>query len=108
MSKNGEPFIPILSRNLGDFNNQSSSEWIKLNVGGQLFQTSRTTLLNREPDSVLATMFNPDSKIQPSCIDSSGAYLIDRDPKYFGPLLNYLRTGNLIVDPDINPQGIFK
>jgi len=97
--------MSVPSKNYGGTSRQETSEWIRLNVGGQLFQTSRTTLLNREPNSVLAKMFDPESKIQPSCEDSSGAYLIDRDPKYFAPLLNYLRTGNLIIDPDTNSRG---
>ncbi len=63
-------------------------------------------MLNREPESLLSRMFDPDSQIQPSCFDPSGAYLIDRDAKYFSPLLNYLRTGRLIIDPNLNIQGI--
>lgn len=88
------------------FKRRNSTDWIKLNVGGQLFYTSRTTLLNSDPDSMLARMFSPNSNLHPSCIDSNGAYLIDRDPRYFSPLLNYLRSGALILDPDINPKGI--
>lgn len=41
----------------------------------------------------------------PSIRDSSGAYLIDRSYVYFEPLLNYLRTGSLIIDHNINPEG---
>lgn len=41
----------------------------------------------------------------PSARDSSGAYLIDRSYIYFEPLLNYLRTGTLIIDPGVNPEG---
>jgi len=87
---------------------ESCMEWVKLNVGGQLFYTSRTTLLNREPESMLARMFDPDSNIRPSCVDQTGAFLIDRDPKYFTPILNFLRTGNLILDPDVNPNGVLE
>ena len=38
----------------------------------------------------------------PSCKDESGAYLLDRSPRYFEPLLNYLRTGSLIIDPNVS------
>ena len=37
-----------------------------------------------------------------SCKDESGAYLLDRSPRYFEPLLNYLRTGSLIIDPNVS------
>ena len=42
----------------------------------------------------------------PSDRDEQGAFLIDRSPKYFEPLLNYLRTGKLIIDAGINEEGI--
>jgi len=99
-AKENETFIPVPSRSF----NFSNHEWISLCVGGQLFHVSRTTVMN-EPN-VLSRMFDPDSQIQPSIQDSSGAYLLDRDPKYFSPLLNYLRTGKLIIDPGLSPLGV--
>ena len=35
-----------------------------------------------------------------------GAYFIDRDPKYFRVVLNYLRCGQLLVDSDITLEAI--
>ena len=32
----------------------------------------------------------------------NGAYFIDRDPKYFGIILNYLRCRQLILEPESN------
>ena len=37
------------------------SDWIKLNVGGQKFYTTRTTLMS-EPDSMIARMFSEENK----------------------------------------------
>lgn len=45
--------------------------------------------------------------IHPSSVDSSGAFLIDRSPIYFEPILNYLRHGQLILDRTTNPEGKF-
>ena len=41
--------------------------------------------------------------------DKHGAYLIDRSPEYFEPILNYLRHGQLIINEGINIRGkLFK
>ena len=58
---------------------------------------------------MLARMFaSEEQSMMPSCQDSTGAFLIDRSPKYFEPILNYLRTGNLIIDPNVNPEGVLE
>jgi len=80
----------------------NKSKWIKFNVGGQIFQTTKTTLL-KEPESMLVRMFEGEL---PSDRDEQGAILIDRSPKYFEPLLNYLRTGKLMIDPGLNEEGV--
>ncbi|WAR21539.1 KCTD5-like protein [Mya arenaria] len=43
-----------------------------------------------------------------SSVDENGSYLIDRSPRYFEPILNYLRHGRLIIDRNINPEGVLE
>lgn len=50
---------------------------------------------------------NAEHAIQPSRQDHNGAYLIDRSPTYFEPLLNYLRHGEIILDTNVNIAGTF-
>ena len=40
--------------------------------------------------------------------DRDGNYLIDRSPKYFTPILNYLRTGQLILECDVSAEGVLE
>jgi len=85
-----------------------SQKWIRLNVGGKLFLTTLSTLTAKEPDSMLARMFAHDDGILvwQSAVDEQGAYLIDRSPTYFEPILNYLRSGELVIDKGVNPSGV--
>ena len=56
---------------------------------------------------MLANMFTNDL-LEPCQKDDQGNYLIDRSPKYFEPLLNYLRYRKLIIDPGVNVQGVYE
>jgi hypothetical protein len=96
----------------------SSSDWVRLNVGGQVFVTTRSTLC-KEPGSFLARLVrsggggdnrdqNDQHQTLGSCRDEGGAYLIDRDPTYFGPVLNYLRHGKLVIDKNIAEEGVLE
>ncbi|XP_070496619.1 BTB/POZ domain-containing protein KCTD9-like [Chironomus tepperi] len=83
-----------------------SSEWIKLNVGGIVYQTTRMTLMKDE-NSMIHRMFSQNDFMEPGRMED-GCYLIDRNGRYFEPILNYLRTGQLIYDKNLNPEGILE
>ena len=67
--------------------NQTAGNTIKLNVGGQYFTTSKTTLL-ADKNSMLGTMFSGYHELTKS---SDGSYFIDADGTYFQTILNFLR-----------------
>uniref|UniRef100_A0A0A9XEX2 BTB/POZ domain-containing protein KCTD5 n=1 Tax=Lygus hesperus TaxID=30085 RepID=A0A0A9XEX2_LYGHE len=83
-----------------------SKQWVKLNVGGTCFLTTKTTL-SRDPNSFLYRLCKEDSDLI-SDRDEKGAYLIDRDPTYFSPILNYLRHGKLIINKDLQEEGVLE
>ena len=68
----------------------SLGDWIKLDVGGMIFKTTRATL-TQEPDSLLGRMFDPDSSLPPARIQD-GAFLIDASPGSFPVILHWLRS----------------
>ncbi|ESP01381.1 hypothetical protein LOTGIDRAFT_157561 [Lottia gigantea] len=82
--------------------------WVKLNVGGTVFLTTRTTL-ERDPQSFLNRLVQDDEDNGLNTDkDENGAYLIDRDPTYFGPVLNYLRHGKLVLNKDLAEEGVLE
>uniref|UniRef100_A0A8C1KU93 BTB/POZ domain-containing protein KCTD9 n=1 Tax=Cyprinus carpio TaxID=7962 RepID=A0A8C1KU93_CYPCA len=89
-----------------EFHSWAHTDWITLNVGGRRFTTTRSTLV-KEPESMLAHMFR-DQDVWGNKQDEQGAYLIDRSPDYFEPILNYLRHGQLIINDGINLLGVLE
>jgi len=109
----GEPFVSTDTCTASEDQSSVTDEmrgqkWIRLNVGGKQFLTTLSTLTAKEPDSMLARMFAHDngSSVWQSAVDDQGAYLIDRSPTYFEPILNYLRSGELVIDKGVNPLGV--
>ncbi|KAL6182216.1 hypothetical protein ACLB2K_043639 [Fragaria x ananassa] len=77
-----------LPRNGFKKNHRPESNIATIDVGGQLFQTTKQTLTLAGPDSLL-------SKISDSAAPHLPPPFIDRDPELFSILLSLLRTGNL-------------
>ena len=72
---------------------------VRLNVGGQVFETTADTLRGAGEGTMLAAMLEP-------CWNAGATggvpeYFIDRNPACFAVLLDLLRTGGLHVPPHI-------
>ncbi|TRZ00228.1 hypothetical protein DNTS_014327 [Danionella cerebrum] len=89
-----------------DASEKSGSRWVRLNVGGTYFVTTKQTLC-RDPKSFLYRLCQEDPDLD-SDKDETGAFLIDRDPTYFGPILNYLRHGKLIINKNLAEEGVLE
>ncbi|KAF2367225.1 Potassium channel tetramerization-type BTB domain [Trinorchestia longiramus] len=86
----------------------SKTQWVKLNVGGTHFLTTRTTL-TKDPDSLFAKLINEDmGRLVTDGKDESGAIMIDRDPTYFAPILNFLRHGKLVINKGVAEEGVLE
>ncbi|CAN8259991.1 unnamed protein product [Cochlearia groenlandica] len=74
-----------------------SSDRVKLNVGGEIFETESSTIRTKCPESLLAAL-----SLTPTSHGSIPVF-IDRDPEIFAVILNLLRTGKLPA----NSSGVF-
>jgi len=63
---------------------------IKLDIGGKIFSTSKSTLMAFEGSYFHAMLSS--GHWQP---DEDGTYFIDRNPKFFGLILDFMRTGKI-------------
>jgi len=75
---------------------------IKLDIGGKIFSTSKSTLLAFEGSYFHAMLSS--GHWHP---DEDGVYFIDRNPKYFNIILDYMRTGKIDVT-DLNSKELDK
>ena len=103
-------------------------KWVKLNVGGETMMTTRTTLCDktRQHSQVLMKMFKCDDDDDDDDVENKEAGLekfvengmeqgsindymaLDRDLAYFRVIVNFLRTGKLIIDPNVSEQGVLQ
>uniref|UniRef100_A0A023EW48 BTB/POZ domain-containing protein KCTD3 n=1 Tax=Aedes albopictus TaxID=7160 RepID=A0A023EW48_AEDAL len=73
------------------------SDIVNLNVGGTRFSTSRQTL-TWVPDTFFTSLLNSERNGRISSLrDETDAIFIDRDPKLFSIILNYLRTKEIDI-----------
>lgn len=72
--------------------NRSKRDTVIINVGGQIFETYRTTL-----SRLRTPVFHSDDKMELYYRKSHDDYFFDRDPIAFGSILNFLRTGELHI-----------
>ncbi|XP_048557704.1 BTB/POZ domain-containing protein At4g30940-like [Triticum urartu] len=85
---------------------QPAAGRIRLNVGGQVFETTADTLTGAGEGTMLAAMLEP-------CWNAGATggvpeYFIDRDPACFASLLDMLRTGELHVPSAIPERMLFQ
>ena len=71
----------------------SNCELVRLNVGGTKYITEKTTL-RKYPDSVLGAMFRGNITLS---TDGDGYYFIDRCGHIFQYILQFLRSGKLVL-----------
>ena len=74
-----------------------SKELIRLSCGGISVVVS-AQLLRRAPPRL--------QQLLQQTPDMDGFIQIDRDHLYFAPLVHYLRTGHLTIDPGISTHGV--
>jgi len=85
-------------------NAEKAKDRIKLNIGGKRFETTKSTLLQEKfGETFFSAMFNT-GVWNP---DEEGCYFVDRNPKNFERLLDYFRTGDLII-AELSPLDIEK
>eukprot|EP01114_Cavostelium_apophysatum_P013813 TRINITY_DN3434_c0_g1_i1.p1 TRINITY_DN3434_c0_g1~~TRINITY_DN3434_c0_g1_i1.p1 ORF type:complete len:326 (+),score=52.32 TRINITY_DN3434_c0_g1_i1:40-1017(+) len=70
-----------------------SSDKVKFNVGGTHFTTTVSTLELAEP-SFFTSIVSKRHNLKP---EEDGSIFIDRNPTYFSYILDYLRTGKLLI-----------
>ena len=79
---------------------KASKTIVRLNVSGTQLDTHRDTLLMAGGGSYFALML---SDAYQHALDHEGRYFIDRDPRLFGLILQFLR-GSLQANPNPNPD----
>jgi hypothetical protein len=93
------------SGNIANSKNSDLAQIIELDIGGVRYKTTKQTLIGdgKKPNFFTGLL---NSGLDASLRDPSGAYFIDREGKYFAPILEYLRTGEVFLPKDMPPQFV--
>lgn len=82
-----------------------NEEIIRLNVGGVIFETYRSTLTEYS-DTLLGKMFSPQNQTlaahRRKVINGKAEYFFDRNPRAFAIILDFYRTGKLDLQRPID------
>ncbi|KAM3194495.1 hypothetical protein ACQJBY_070892 [Aegilops geniculata] len=83
---------------------------VRLNVGGQVFETTADTLTGAGEGTMLCAMMDPCWNAGGAAATAGGVpeYFIDRDPACFASLLDMLRTGELHVPAGVPERVLFR
>jgi hypothetical protein len=96
----GTPTNSVLGIN--HLHNDASHGLIKLNIGGRLYTTTKQTLLSKG-ENFFSPLLSGDI---PSVKDDNGAYFVDRNGRFFEPILDFLRNGTLILPPSMSLESV--
>eukprot|EP01084_Bolivina_argentea_P261257 441424_1 len=99
---NNQKHVDGLDNN-ASFPNEKAQEIVILNVGGTKYTTTIQTLTGY--NSMLKARFSSKYAMKPS---QDGSHFIDRDGKLFKYILEYFRTGQLLLPTSWNKQDIWR
>jgi len=85
---------------------RNQQQLVKLNVGGVKYITSETTLTSRGINFLSVMLENDKEGKIPAVRDDDDFIFIDRNGRVFEVILDYLRTGKLIVPPTLSQQQV--
>jgi hypothetical protein len=79
------------------------SEVVRLNVGGVVYVTTAATLRSRGENFFTGLLAR---SREWATHDGDGALFVDRNGHHFGPVLDFLRTGHLVVPPGMDRSAV--
>ena len=81
----------------------NSNNIIYLNIGGYKYTTTKHTLIKEGETNFFSGLL---SGSFPVTKDKDGYYFIDRNGRYFEPILEYMRSGDICISSSINLKNL--